>query len=150
MVTIANPNKRGKYSNAKVGRYFPLNIDKYEGKDYPIFKSSLEHKMMLYLDKNESIVKWSYEPMSIKYFDKIKNKVRRYYIDFTAIVKTGNILKRIWLEVKPDCETKKPKNPNNIKANVTYITNCCKWDAAQKLAKSKGYEFHIITEKQLN
>lgn len=149
MIKVNDKSKRGKYSNAKTGKYFPLNISKYEGREVPIYKSSLEHRMMMYLDKNPAIIKWNYEPTSIKYFDKVRNKVRRYYIDFTAIVQVNNIQKKVWLEVKPENETVKPKNPNNIRANVTYLTNCCKWDAASKLAKSYGYEFHLITEKQL-
>ena len=32
----------------------------------------------------------------------------------------------------------------------TWITNSCKWSAAKEIAKSKGFEFHIITEEQLN
>lgn len=47
--------------------------------------------MMQYLDKNPAIVKWNYESKVIKYFDKTSNppKPRRYFIDFTAIVKSG-------------------------------------------------------------
>lgn len=149
MIKVANNKKRGKYSNAKTGKYIPLNPQKYMGSELPVFKSSLEQRMMMYLDKNTNILQWSYEPTSIKYFDKSRNKVRRYYIDFTAVVKAGLVTKKVWLEIKPECETIKPKNPNNIKANLTYLTNCCKWEAAEKLAKSRGFEFHLITEKQL-
>ena len=115
-----------------------------------IFKSGLEKRMMQYLDKNENVIAWSYEPQCIKYFDKGQQKVRRYFIDFTCVIKQGMLQKTVWLEIKPESETHPPKNKKNIQAMMTWITNSCKWQAAQQLAKQKGYEFHVITEKQLS
>ena len=104
---------------------------------------------MRFLDSSENVLAWSYEPMAIRYFDKVLNKVRRYYIDFTAVVRVGNLKKTVWIEVKSEVETKPPKNKNNVKDQATWLTNCCKWQSARTLAKSKGYEFHILTEAQL-
>lgn len=104
---------------------------------------------MVYLDKNPNIVKWNYENQTIKYFDKVTNKVRRYFIDFVAVAKAGNVYKTIWIEVKSERETKPPRNKSDTKAMATYLTNTCKWESATQLAKSKGYEFHVITEAQL-
>ena len=141
---------RGKYSHAATGKFFPLNPQKYKGKGPLIFKSGLEKRMMKYLDKNENVIAWSYEPQCIKYFDKGQQKVRRYFIDFTCVIKQGMLQKTVWLEIKPESETHPPKNKKNIQAMMTWITNSCKWQAAQQLAKQKGYEFHVITEKQLS
>ena len=149
MVRISDPRKRGKYSNAACGTYFPLHPEKYKGASLPLFKSNLERKCMLYLDKSPNIVQWSYEPKAIKYFDKTTNKVRRYYVDFTAVVKVGLLQKTVWIEVKCEAEANPPKNKKNVKACMTWLNNCCKWEAAKILAKSKGCEFHILTEKQL-
>ena len=115
----------------------------------PEYKSQLEYLCMRFLDSSDTVLAWSYEPMAIKYFDRVHNKVRRYYIDFTAILKVGNFKKTVWIEVKSEVETKPPKNKNNAKDQATWLTNCCKWESAQALAKAKGYEFHILTEAQL-
>lgn len=141
--------KRGKYKNALCGKYIVQNTKKYLGTEQPIYKSQLEYLCMRYLDTNDLILQWSYEPQCIKYFDKASNKVRRYFIDFIAIAKCGNFKKTLWIEVKSEQETKPPKNKKDLKAMSTYLTNSCKWEAASKLAKSKGYEFHILTEAQL-
>lgn len=105
---------------------------------------------MRYLDTNPAIVAWSYEPTSIKYLDKSTGKVRRYYIDFMAVVKQGLVQKTIWIEVKPFCECHEPKNKTNVLAMKTWLTNKCKWQAATYLAKAQGFEFHVINETQLS
>lgn len=141
---------RGKYQNAKTGKYLPLNPQKYKGTQLPIYKSDLERRMMLYLDTTNAVIEWIYEPQSIKYFDPIHKKTRRYYIDFTAIVKQGNVFKTVWLEIKPLCECKKPSSNAKIQTQITWIINQAKWQAARQLAKIKNYEFHVINETQLN
>lgn len=141
--------KRGKYKNAATGAYIPQNPSKYLG-TYPlIYKSKLEFLCMRYLDTNNLILNWSYEPSCIRYLDKASGKVRRYFIDFVAVARAGNFKKTLWIEVKSEQETKPPKNKKDLKAMATFLTNTCKWEAAQQLAKSKGYEFHILTEAQL-
>ena len=124
--------RRGKYNNAATGKFFPSHPEKYCGTSAIIFKSSLELKMMRYLDKNPAIIKWSYEPKAIRYVDKstIPAQVRRYYIDFTATIRQGPIQKTVWLEVKPYCEAHKPANTKNEAANLLWIKNSCKLAAA--------------------
>lgn len=104
---------------------------------------------MLYLDKNQAIIKWQYEPKCIPYFDKIHQKKRRYFIDFIAVAKTGMGLKTLWIEVKPYGETVAPKNKNNIQENTTWVVNNCKWAQARITARQSGAEFVVITDKQL-
>lgn len=147
-----NPNQRGKYSNAKVGVFYPIHKEKYIGQYDPIFKSNLERKMMLFLDKSPNVISWSYEKFSIKYIDKSSRpeKLRDYYIDFIAVVKTSNGPQKLWIEVKQLKETKKPKNQNDIRSMKLWLKNQSKWQQAEQTAKQNGAIFKIITEAQLD
>ncbi len=152
---LRNINQQGhnsKYNNT-VGTYHVRNKEKFLGNYDPIYKSKLEAKMMFYLDHNENVIKWNYESFPIKYIDESSgNKVRNYYIDFTAVVNTGkNVLQTVWIEVKSESETHAPgkhasKNP---KAINTWLKNQSKWKAAKKLAESRGIKFVVISEKEL-
>ena len=143
---------RGKYNNALTGVFIPLHPEKCLNSAKIVYKSGLEFRCMQYLDKNPAIVSWAYEPKPIKYLDKsvYPPKVSRYFIDFVSTIKVCVMTKTVWIEVKPYCETIKPANSKNVKAQLLWMKNNAKWSAAQQIAKSKGYEFHILTEKQLN
>jgi len=152
------PNKKssnGKYRSIS-GVYHPLNPSKYSGEKDPRFKSLLEYRLMCYLDKSQAIISWSYEKLVVKYKDASSaGKVRKYYIDFVAAIKQGENVKRVWIEVKSKRETiapvktKRKKPRNMILEQKTWLKNQSKWKTAEKLAKSKGCEFIIITEEQL-
>lgn len=152
MVHVADKNRRGKYNNAAIGEFLPQHPEKYIGKERPQYKSKLELQFMMFVDRNPNVVSWGYEGTTIKYYDKARGKVRRYFIDFTIVVKAGPVHKTIWVEIKPDSETHPPKGKsrNDSNAQMTWMTNQSKWEAAKALAKSKGYEFHVITEKHMS
>lgn len=149
---INQPGHNSKYNN-NVGTYHLRHPEKFSGNYNPIYKSKLEAKMMFYLDHNENVVKWNYEGFPIKYIDESSNnKVRNYYIDFTAVVKSGDKLQTVWIEVKSESETHEPgrKASKNPKAVETWIKNQSKWKAAKRLAESLGHKFVVITEKELD
>jgi len=155
MNSLNNLKKAGKYQSLH-GTYTPLFPTKYKGKGLPQFKSKLELKMMMYLDKSIAVLEWSYEPFAIKYEDKSQldaNKrgiIRKYYVDFTATIKNGPVAKRYWLEVKSINEialSKKAKK--NINESNTYVKNMSKWVVAKQLAKAANCEFILITDKDL-
>ena len=152
------PNRQssnGKY-NSVSGVYHPLNPKKYIGERDPKFKSLLEYRLMCFLDKSPAIISWSYERLAIKYKDASSaGKVRKYYIDFVAAIRNGDKIRRVWIEVKSKRETEPPvkssrkKKRNMILEEKTWLKNQSKWKTAERVAKSKGYEFIILTEDQL-
>lgn len=155
MNPLNNLKKSGKYKSLH-GVYTPMNMTKYKGKGLPQFKSKLELKLMAYLDKSSAVIDWCYEPFSIKYEDKSvldannKGTIRKYYVDFAATIKTPLATKKVWIEVKSINEvllSKKAKK--NINETQLYIKNMSKWTVAKKLAKVHGFEFMIVTDRDL-
>lgn len=132
--------------------YTPKFGEKYIGK-YPInLKSSWEYKFAQWLDYNENIIKWSNERHAIRYYDPIQMKDRRYFPDF--YVKTKNNMEYI-VEIKPYKETKEPRKTKGqskktkLYQEATYLTNQAKWEAATKYCKKFGYEFKILSEREI-
>lgn len=150
--------KLGKrHPNYSQGEFKPKNINKYRG-SYPIFyRSSLELKVMRWFDDNTNVLSWGSESVVIPYFSPIDEKTHRYFVDFVVNLKTKEgDTKKLLIEVKPFKQTIKPflspyKKPTTlIYENRQYILNQVKWEAAKKWAKKQGYEFLILTEKNIN
>jgi hypothetical protein len=58
------------------------------------------------------------------------------------------------LEVKPAVQAEEPKRPKRktrryITEVMTWGVNSSKWDAARKYCDNRGWEFRIITEKDI-
>jgi hypothetical protein len=147
--------KSGKYTSLQ-GTFNPQNPDKYVGESKPKFKSKLELKLMCFCDKSPIVTKWSYERIIIPYTDKSRNNSRHnYYIDCKMTMTTKEGEKTFLIEVKSKKETIAPvksprKKPENYRKEVeTWVRNRCKWEAATKTAKARGWEFKILTEDQL-
>jgi glycerate-2-kinase len=71
------------------------------------------------------------------------------------VLKEGNIIKKYLIEIKPSSQTRTPKASKNKKASsllyeqTQWIVNQAKWEAAKAYAKKRGFEFIILTEKEL-
>jgi hypothetical protein len=68
--------------------------------------------------------------------------------------KDGKTRKHL-VEVKPEYQTRPPKvqqriTPKYLNEVKTWGVNEAKWDAAKDFCEDKGWQFHIITEKDLN
>ena len=105
------------------------------------------------------VIKWSSEPIAVKYFSPLDNKEHDYYIDFYAKVKKESVEEEYLVEVKPESSLVKPvmesgsqtiKRLKNYNYAVkTWIINRAKFQAAKKYAESLGKKFVIVTEKFL-
>lgn len=137
------------------GRFIPKNPKKYAGDvTNIIWRSTWEFRVMDWLDKNESVIYWSSEELAIRYYNPVDNKVHRYFPDFIVKVKNKNNLVATYvLEVKPEKQTREPtqkrKTRRYLEEAVTYAINQSKWKAATEFCKDRGWEFKILTEKDL-
>ena len=138
------------------GKYKIKNVKKYKGNHRNvIYRSLWERKFMVYCDQHPSILQWSSEEISVPYISPVDKKSHRYFPDFIIkkIDKNGKT-KIMMIEIKPSSQVSKPKssgrNVKILKENVRWQINNAKWRAADKFCKKHGWEFKILTEKELN
>ena len=115
-----------------------------------IMRSSWETKFAIWCDKNPQIVKWSSEETIIPYVSPVDGKPHRYFVDFK--IQTVNN-KTYLVEIKPLKQTQPPQGKNKtrryLEEAATYLVNQAKWESARKFAKTRNWEFIVITEKEL-
>ena len=135
----------------KQGKYIPRLPKKYKG-DYRniVYRSSWEYKFMQWCDATPSVLEWGSEEIAIPYISPVDGKRHKYYPDFYVKVKN----KKYMVEVKPNRQTKEPKTQKKLTKRyvtevVTYSVNRAKWKAAEEFCKDFGWEFMLITEKEL-
>ena len=146
------PKSNGTYK----GRFQPRNPKKYRG-DYKniVYRSLWELRAMKSFDENSNVLEWSSEEVIVPYYDPTAGRNRRYFPDF--VVKTlqrDGSIKTLMLEVKPYQQTVEPQKQKRITKRyitevTTYVTNKEKWKAATEFCLDRGWEFRIITEKEL-
>lgn len=162
------PRQPGKY---KQGLYTPKNKEKLiKANSYGgvFYRSGLEHKMMIYLDSNESVKVWGAEHLRIPYEKTEYNSKTKemettshgYYPDFYyELSRSDGSVSRVVAEVKASNETVEPKLPIKPTAkqlkNFEYALkmwnkNLSKWKYMIEYCERKGFEFIIITEKHLS
>lgn len=143
-------------TNYKQGIYSLKNPNKYKGDPYNVvYRSSWELKVQKWLDTNPNVIEWSSEEVVIPYISPIDSKFHRYFVDFYAKVKNNQgQLTEYLIEVKPYAQTIEPQ----VKKRVTkgYINevynwgiNSAKWKAAKEFCRKRGWEFKIMTEKDI-
>ena len=144
------------FVSKNIGIYRPFHPEKYRGDPSNIvYRSLWELRVMMYLDKNANVLSWGSEEIVIPYFDPTTMKNRRYFPDFFAEVKgPDNIVRHIIMEIKPFKETippttRKRQTKRYIMEMATYAVNDAKFEAARKFCDLKGWEFKVITEKEL-
>jgi hypothetical protein len=136
------------------GWFRPKNPKKYNGDPSNIvYRSSWELRVMKWLDEHPNIIWWASEELPIPYVSPVDNRVHRYFPDFIAKVKQQGKETTMILEVKPYKQTQKPTQKRQTKKFlqeiVTYAVNQEKWKAAELFCKEHGWQFKILTEKEL-
>jgi putative hemolysin len=111
--------------------------------------------MMLWLDNSSSVIWWSSEELVIWYKSPVDNKPHRYFPDFLVHFKNKDGNERTTVvELKPLSQFNEPKKPQRIteayvKKVQEYGKNTAKWASARSYCLMKGYEFKVLTEKDL-
>ena len=93
------------------GYFTPTNPDKYIGPTPIIYRSSWERKFMIMCDTKESVVKWSSEPVEIKYFSSYDKRQHSYYPDFYMKTEKAGETEEFLVEIKPEAQITKPQPP---------------------------------------
>ena len=138
------------------GKYKVRAPYKYKGNPTKvIYRSLWELKFMTYCDTNINILEWGSEEVYMWYRSPVDNRAHRYFPDFYIKVreKDGTIKKYI-IEVKPQRQTKPPAKPKRqtkgyLREAFEYAKNQAKWKAANEWCLDRGFEFKVITEKEL-
>ena len=138
------------------GRYKPNNPSKYRGNVHNvIYRSLWERKFMVYCDNNESIIEWGSEEIVIPYKSPWDGRIHRYFPDFYCKVRQHNgTIRRLVIEVKPKKQTAPPPKPKRqtkgyLREAFEYARNQAKWKAANEWCLDRGFEFKVLTEKEL-
>jgi hypothetical protein len=111
-------------------------------------------------DNKESVLKWSSEPVTIKYKWSKDGKEHKYYPDFYMKTEGENDEAPVeWLvEIKPEAQIKKPLPPKTKSKKAlnsykflaeAYIKNRDKYAYANAWCENRGWRFIVLTEKTL-
>ena len=139
------------------GYFKPINSFKYLGNPTNIIYRSLwEMKLMAYLDKHPDVLGWASEEVMIPYKSPIDGRKHRYYPDFYVKRKVAGRIKESLIEVKPRAQTIPPTVRKGNRPTKKYLrevrtwgVNEAKWKSADAFCKDRGWDFKIMTEKEL-
>jgi hypothetical protein len=142
--------------NYRQGKYAPLNPQKIIGDpNNLVYRSSWEKVVMSRFDVAPFIIKWGSECLYIPYRSPKDKRIHRYFIDFVIVTKKDNKYQVTLIEVKPNSQTKVPRKTERksdktyLTEGITYLVNQAKWSAAEEYCKQKGFNFMILTEKEI-
>lgn len=126
---LHKPRRKRVSRRAKRGTHISLKGGTFN------FRSGWEQKYALWLDAQEGVVSYRYEPYPIEYLSNYRTKkIRKYYPDFEVVYVDG--MKRL-VEIKP-------------KKKLTVAKNIKKFAAARAHCLHEGLTFVIVTEVELN
>lgn len=138
------------------GRFQPKNWEKYKGDPTNIiYRSLLELRFMVYLDKTNEILEWSSEEIVVPYVSPLDRRRHRYFVDFFVRKRLPDgVVVCSLVEIKPRGQTFAPK-PSKKKTRkylsevMTWGVNSAKWQAAEAYCADRGWTFQVITDHDL-
>lgn len=135
------------------GIFKPKNHTKFIG-DKAVYRSGLELKFFRFCDDNNNVLKWSSEDIVVPYISPVDGRMHRYFVDNFIVIKEGDVVKKYLVEIKPYRQTKPPATKYKKRQHILYeqkqwAVNTSKWKSARQYAKKQGWEFILITEKDL-
>lgn len=142
------------------GYYVPLNPKKYYGDITNIrFLSNWERIFMVQIDQNPRVLKWNSEDVHIPYICGTDGRPHKYMVDICLEYKgrDGDITRQL-IEIKPYAQTIPPMAPKRntaksraqyLHAQITWVKNQAKWEAASVYCKNHGMLFRFCTEYEL-
>jgi len=159
----SKPNGKSKRNHRarqpyRQGIYKPINPHKYINNKPIEYRSQLEFDYMHKIDKSDNVISWGSETVVIEYFNPVKQSMARYFTDLCLETKSHG---RLIVEIKPEKEkvaineSKEPKRSKRKKESTyryelgMYKINESKWKAAKRYCQDRGWEFMVVTEKDL-
>lgn len=131
------------------GQYKPINPAKYVGDSYPLYRSSWEKRVFMWLDEHQSVTSWASEPLKIPYKNPFTGTVHNYIPDLLISYADKYGKQHVELvEIKPLRETLLERAKTK-KDKINLAVNMAKWAAAQAWCKDKKIGFRVITERDI-
>lgn len=144
-----------KRSRTKTGIYQPLQIEKYLGAKFPVYRSSYERAFFRFCDSNPNVLRWGSENIVIPYLNPIDKKIHRYVVDNFVLLREKEQIHKYVVEIKPRNQTIVPTRKTKkvskrlVYEQVAYAENIAKWTAAKAWCQRNGCKFLILTEYDL-
>lgn len=141
-------------SKYRQGIFKPKNPNKFLGST-AFYRSGLELKFMRFFDDNTNVLQWSSERVIVPYISPLDNRVHKYFVDNFVVIKEGDTIRKYLVEIKPSKQTAAPTAKYKKKHHLLYEqrmwhVNNSKWTSAKAFAKERGWEFIILTEKDIS
>jgi hypothetical protein len=132
------------------GVFTPTNPQKYIGKNRPRYRSGWEFTFMQFCDKNDSVLQWASESISIPYRNPLTGKPSNYVPDFLVVYQNrhGKQIAEM-VEIKPKKQSLIESKVASARDRAVVAVNHAKWAAAMQWCKQAGLTFRVITEDDL-
>lgn len=132
------------------GLFVPTNPQKYVGKNKPKYRSGWELTFMQFCDKNDSVLQWASESISIPYRSPLDGKMHTYIPDFLVVYqnKYGKQIAEM-VEIKPKKQSLIESKVASARDRAVVAINHAKWAAAMAWCKAAGLTFRVVTEDDI-